>query len=233
VSRGQLAGCLLLVRHVIWGGFDQVTAKCTPVFEGLVAEGGGCFNDQQCASANCQETDPNCTDACCAGKCAPTKASLPKIGEACPEGVCEVGAYCQLNGMTCAARASEGQPCGGFDGCASSSGTLCDFDFMTLTGTCKKPAARGEACDPMSSAACDRPDDVCDPTTNVCTLRKLPGEACTSPTDCVAYAKCDPATMKCVKRGAEGAACVEQSDCLAGFTCEASKCTLDELVICK
>lgn len=218
------------------GGLAQIETACLDVLEGTIADGASCVQDEQCVSGNCEATDPNCMESCCASKCAPREQAptLPKIGEPCPMYQCDSSGYCQTDAMgmptTCAAATDVGKPCTKANECKLPS--FCDLDVMTMMGTCKTPAPTGGACDPMGFSLCDRFADYCDPMTKVCTTLPKPGEACVG-NECVDYAYCDMATMKCVKDLAEGAACTDMTDCQGELSCEMGKCAFDAPVVCK
>ncbi len=220
-------------------GSDSAQQSCIDVFEGTVADGGDCFDDEQCKSNTC-ETDPACMMQCCPGKCTATVAPPPpaKIGESCAgmDVECEAGAYCQMDSMfnptTCAAKVDMGASCNAFDACKSPS--YCDLDFQTGMGTCNVPAATGATCNPDSFYPCDRFDDVCDPMTLKCVTKGVVGADCADNSDCVEYAYCDAATMKCAKDIAEGGACVaDMNDCIGDLDCLAGKCGFEPNVVCK
>jgi hypothetical protein len=193
-------------------GVSEAAQACEEVFTGLVADGGTCYDDEECVSDNCQQTDPACDMACCAGTCMPGDPEA-QIGEDCSEADCVDGAHCAFDSASstfkCEADIAEGQACTG-GGCAD--GLFCDVtDPQTGAGTCKAPADEGQTCNPQSFfGACARIDNWCNPATSKCEKRKAPGEACDVEIDnCVEYAECQNGT--CVGDVAEGAACNEQT----------------------
>jgi hypothetical protein len=216
---------------------NEVISACGSVFEGIVADGGNCFDDGQCISRRCS-TDPNCSMQCCPGTCAMTQAAKPiaKIGESCTTATCENGAYCQsdmMGGpMTCVAQLTTGQACTDFKQCEAPA--FCDLDLSTGMGVCTLPAVHGATCKPKSFVPCDRSDDVCEAATLKCVTKALIGALCMNLT-CVDYAKCDTTTKKCVKISAEGDACDVAFDlCLNDLAClDTSQCGFPMPMICK
>ena len=218
------------------GGVSNVAAACDPVFEGTVADGGACFDDEQCVSNECEVNDPNCSDQCCPGKCVAGVVSTPaKIGESCADADCESGAYCQSdasgNPTTCAAKIAMGQPCESYDSCAAP--TLCSIDLQTGKGTCSVPAAEGATCNPNTIFPCDRTDNVCDSATMKCVLKGIDGATCMSSSQCVEYTYCD-ASGKCAKAPKKGEACdVNNDECLADLDCINGTCGFEPETVCK
>ena len=112
------------------GGKVDDLAGCHPFLIPKVADGGGCTQDYECTSKNCEgETTPfggQATD----GACKP----IPAIGAACEDN-CATGAYCSSG--TCAAFKTDGTACILSSECAS--------DFCT--GSPKACAPKPLTCD--------------------------------------------------------------------------------------
>lgn len=215
---------------------SSITGACNPVFEGTVPENGACFDDEQCVSNEC-ETDPNCMEQCCEGKCAAAMAdpTPAKIGESCAAANCESGAYCQTDMMgmptTCAAKIAMGQPCSDIYACAAPG--VCNIDFQSGMGTCAVPPAEGATCNPNTVFPCDRLDNVCDQASMKCVLKGLDGAACTDNGDCVEYAHCE-AGGKCAKDPGKGGTCDAMDDnCLGDLQCINSICGFEPTVVCQ
>jgi hypothetical protein len=243
----KVAACLEVLKGFGFCSFTQLSGSdatqkaiqdaCLPVFEGTIADGASCFDDQQCKSQSC-ETDPACMMQCCPGKCVvpPPPAAKAKIGESCAMLDCDTGAYCVSDMMgnptVCAAQVATGKPCTDFDQCLSPAN--CDIDFATNMGVCNVPAAHGATCNPNSFFACDRFDDVCDTATKKCVTKGLVGADC-SMIGCVSYAYCDMTTSKCAKSLPEGAACDSaKNDCLNDLDClPTGKCGFSTPTVCK
>ena len=98
-------------------------------------------------------------------------------------------------------------------------------------GTCVRPAATGETCDPAQGfgfMSCARSDNWCDSTDNTCKNKPVVGEACNVEVDnCIDYAYCDGGT--CAAAPGVGAACVIDGnvDCLGDLECVNSVCTAE------
>lgn len=186
---------------------------CEDLFAGLVAEGGACTSDFECAAgAPCEVS--SCTVQCCTGTCGPAPVppaeppALAEVGEACAgHDDCAEGAYCDFD-RTCAAMPdAEGERC--VFGCARGD-LYCDTDLLQ----CRRYAGLGEPCD--EARPCDPAWSHCD---GACRLRPRPGEPCAPQTmECVAAAFCDAGT--CRARGGPGAPCDDPEQCTV--TCDST-----------
>lgn len=200
-------------------------AACDEVFTGLVADGGDCWIDGECASGHCTPAS-GCTDACCPGSCRitlPPATPIP-IGEDCSLGICVDEAYCPRDQVPplCTARAAADGSCTDPNGCQS--GLYCAIDPDSGTGTCRTPPQEGEACDP-AAAVCARLDDYCDPLTSTCRVKEPVGGDCAGGRRCVDYAWCDPDGICAVYPG-PGQACdtAAPQPCLGALACAAGVC---------
>jgi hypothetical protein len=207
---------------------------CPGLFTGTVAIGGACFFDAECTSGLCQRTDPGCSvrKQCCGGTCADVPppiavggdCSSPMANQSCAAGSsCRQGQSGQPN--SCMPRvAMEGAACKDLDGCLYP--LFCDVVSATGgTGTCKRPAATGETCNPEALESCDDGRDVCDAETLTCIPRVAVGAACT-PNTCVGWAVC--LNTSCVARPGIGGRCDPTfgAQCLGGSVCTIASCTL-------
>ncbi|MFO0592146.1 MAG: hypothetical protein U0441_31675 [Polyangiaceae bacterium] len=166
---------------------------------GIQCESGSCSgsSDAKCGTCNirkavgetCQVVNEVCAPgAFCSqeGKCVATPT---KVGDACPNGVCAGGLYC--NNGTCAALLGAGAACESFFQCNYSDGVTCDSTSKKCVQM--KVAAVGEACgtDPLTVCAGDA---SCDTMTNKCVARPKLGEACTvDAIDCAFGSECSDA----------------------------------------
>ena len=205
---------------------DRSTAApeaCDNIFQGNVADGEACLARLECASGgDCDFT--GCEEQCCAGVCQPPIA----LDQACELfDTCAEGLYCTASLFepgTCKQLNKEGEACE-FRSCES--GTFChDTTFV-----CTVPSADGESCDPAfggGAVSCDSNDHWCD-SSNVCSPRALPEEACSifGPFEldsCVNYAVCIDAV--CVALPGLGDACEDDSavSCLGDLECISGTC---------
>ncbi len=104
------------------GGGDQMLSGCEDPIEGLVAAGGACSSDDECAVGACvgDSDDPPMEGTC---------RALPVDGEVC-EFDCAPGLFCDFGATdsTCAPQQANGASCGGDDECTSG---FCDFTEET------------------------------------------------------------------------------------------------------
>jgi len=142
---------------------DQPPA-CAKAFVGIVATGGACFVDDDCASGSCSGRACSPPAGCCAGTCdaeAPTRA--PAGGGCYPRDTCSDGTYCDNSQGICVTGIVMGQPCDPTSvrstGCLPPA--LCQPSDSPLGGTCVPPPAEGEPCDPASTT-CNSSLDYCD-----------------------------------------------------------------------
>lgn len=219
-------------------GNDDGNESCDNTFTGTIADGAGCFLDEQCVSARCVEPD-GCADACCEGTCGPEVADAA-IGGDCAEADCVAGAYCDDQDV-CAARSAQGEtcawagecqsglvcasgevgtcesppvagdPCLG-EGCGGVLGLTCDFS----TTTCQPVLYEGDACD-IENDLCSRAYLLCEPESSTCAPFPGVGESCAA-FQCGLGAYCDYdfelGQGTCVVRGGDGAACEGDWQCL-------------------
>ena len=173
--------------------FGNDSAACKATFVGLVADGGGCLTNYECASPKtwCTGIGPNGE----LGKC----MTWAKAGEEClDKSICDDGLVClyQPSGKyVCAAPLPTGQPCTG-DGAECISG-LCGASNM-----CEDLRPVGSPC--MSFSECK--DGYCDGQTMKCVALKAKGDACNDFTECQSKT-CDAMAMKCVPDPLASPAC--------------------------
>lgn len=140
------------------------------------------FTNQVCAElkaagATCQASNECAYGLGCAGTTtARTCKALPKLGEACPDGVCrDAGNYCN-SAMQCAKIGLEGAACTSSQQCSSF--YPCDTQAMKCT---KAPSA-GQAC----IGRCFDANTFCDTSsaTPTCISTKADGGTCSSNSQC-------------------------------------------------
>ena len=211
----------------------QVTDTCKAVFTGTIATGGACFFKEECAGdASCNQTDPSCAQACCAGTCGTPLATPATAGQSCSNVPCATGLYCDFTtspqSETCAVPSStEGAACNQAGSCAAP--LFCDLDTTTGTGTCKHAVATGARCNTSAgSNSCDDLRDRCDATSSTCVPRGAVGATCDTSMGitCVGYATCTGGT--CVAQPEGGDSCDPAGPaCYSGLTCDPTtlKCT--------
>lgn len=202
------------------------TKACDDTFTGTVAAGGGCFNNDECASRDCDRTGCNDGITCCEGKC--RAFMLVATGGDCSQGErCAAGNYCESAPntpiATCKALVTTaGQPCNVHEACAP--GLWCRFGAVGATPICTPLPGRGQDCD-VAGLPCNSRGDVCDGATHKCVERRAVGATCTQIPDCVAYATCDEASHTCVALSGIGGACTKEEDCLGFGPCVNGACT--------
>jgi hypothetical protein len=216
------AGCTQSGRAAV--GLEGEDA-CARVLVGTVAAGGACIASTECANSGlCQPTEPSCAQQCCPGTCIAPAAPIPVGGDCStlqPNQSCATGSFClPVTGgtPTCFVPSSvEGSTCDRRFGCTSP--LFCDLDG---TGTCRRTAASGAACESSAPdyVPCDDSRDTCSPTTNTCVRRTAVGGTCgPAGPACVGYALCVSGT--CVAYPKPGAACTPGAtpDCLGSLEC--------------
>ena len=141
---------------------------------------------------------------------------LPSAGQACPEGRCEEGTFCDVD--TCAAKRAEGGACDRDSACIDD---FCAYDWMNGSGECAKRAKTGRTCDVMfGDNGCERERDRC--IEGECTERKV-GDECDggygySGGDCPDYAHC--VDGKCTKYRYAGDSCDDDDKrCYGALDC--------------
>jgi hypothetical protein len=180
---------------------------CRDAFRGTVADGGTCYNDEECISEDC--TVPACPEACCAGTCSVTRAEVA-IGGACNQttGPCASGSFC--NGTTCTALVATGGAC--------TSNSQCAYGLYCLeAGTCADAPNRGDAC---PDAYCAEIGDRCSATMTCIALGRI-GDACSEGFaglfDCQQPLTCNQTTLTCANPPIAGEVC--QFFCASGNFC--------------
>lgn len=192
---------------------------CRDAFQGTVADGGECYNDEECLSEDCNV--PDCGMACCAGVCSATLTEVA-IGGTCngTTGPCVRGSFCDSASTTCTALRAAGGAC--------TSNTQCNYGLYCLeAGTCADAPNRGDAC---PDGYCADIGDRCGSTTTCVALGKV-GEACSQGFaglfDCQAPLTCNQTTLQCASPPNAGEACLffcsSGNFCNANDVCEAQK----------
>ncbi len=185
---------------------------CEEIFRGTVADGGECFDDDECLSDSCNI--PDCGMACCAGVCDPTVAIPPPaaVGQSCAQVDCVDGAFCSETNI-CTALIAVGSPCSGGGECTYGA-------YCTEAGTCADAPGRGQPC---PDGECSDIGDRCDTTlpAPTCVALSKRGDACPEGFEglfaCQAPYRCDPTALTCGDPPAVGAACT--FFCAAGAFC--------------
>ncbi len=212
-----------------FAGF-HVPSPCDTVFDGTLAIGAACNEDEDCTGyvagrATCVATTTTCdrTTACCAGSCTAT-AAKGALGSPCTGPTCGSGLYCSDMTSTCTAIATTaGMSCYGFDGCADP--MYCDA-LSGSDGICTNAAASGDVCEPTATLPCVEDSDYCDVETAMCTPKAAIGHACSATVPCVGFANCD-VTGLCIAIPTQGQPCFTGTGiaCLGDLTCVDSLCT--------
>ncbi len=210
----------------------HATNPCLQVFDGTIAIGGDCLEDEACAgysaqTASCVQTTSTCdrSTSCCPGVCTAVPAKAAAGATCATSNDCDTGLYCSDLTTTCKALvATAGGACEATDGCTDP--MFCNEDFQTMMGTCITPAASGATCDPTVELACGDERQHCDATTMKCTDNAAIGAACSTTIPCVADATCDTTSSTCVAIPGPGDACTTTTRCLGDLQCVSSVCTL-------
>lgn len=226
---GQVASCLSVYDTVGCSITEsenlQMPQACQTVFQGTVATGGACYNDEECVSLLCNRGGCGGVTGCCAGTCESVPVTVASGGDCGAAGTtCADGTYCKLDSTstsaTCTPLVAAGQSCTSLFGqCAG--GKVCVSATAGGPRTCGSPPAEGQAC---PEGICDVNADTCDGTTNTCIRKIAVGGACPSGAGCVGYAICDPTTKMCVAQHAAGGACSTPTDCLGTLVCTNGSC---------
>ena len=205
---------------------------CEEIFEGTLATGAACVEDEECKgyktqTAKCTQTDGTCDrgTACCPGTC--TAIQLAALGASCASADCASDLYCSGVDMTCKALvATLGAACEGYDGCADP--MYCKIPSGGSTGVCADAASSGGACDSTTDELCADGRQYCDSTTMLCTNAVPVGAACSDTIPCVDDANCDPTSSKCVAVPTIGEPCSTTNGlaCLGDLQCVNSVCTV-------
>jgi hypothetical protein len=131
------------------------------------------------AGATCQSTSECAYGLGCAGTTTRTCKTLPKLGEACPDGVCrDAGDYCSTTDMTCKKIGLAGATCTSSNECSSF------YPCDTTTMKCTKGPGTGQPCG--TSLRCFDAGTFCDTsaTTPTCVTLRADGGACTASSQC-------------------------------------------------
>ncbi len=203
---------------------------CESIFEGTLATGAACLEDEECKgyktqTADCAETDDTCdrSTACCPGVC--TAVPRAAAGASCATTDCADGLYCSNVDRTCKTLgATVGAACEAIDGCEDP--MYCKIPAMGQAGMCADAAAAGATCDPTANEPCVDGHQYCDMTTMTCTNRAAIGSACSDTVPCAYDANCDGTSNTCVAVPGPGDACTTTTGCLGSLDCTNSVCTL-------
>jgi hypothetical protein len=107
---------------------DETSGDCDLAFQGTVANGGACDDDDNvCVSGYCADDGAGAT----------TCAARPGAGEPCPDFECDDGLDCTFDGTgsTCVAKLADGMPCDDDGECLSGACVGAD-PAMGTPGTC-------------------------------------------------------------------------------------------------
>jgi hypothetical protein len=218
VARPEAIGCY----DAPFGG-----DACAHVLVGLVAQGGSCTTNLECADhATCDQA--TCDAQCCLGTCgAPQPPPIPPsyraLGDPCATtDECDPDAYCDPTNHCAALPAHAGDPC--TFGCATGD-LYCDVNDLS----CHPYARIGEPC--SDAAPCSATYATCG-ANGTCAPRPGAGDPCNSTTArCIPTTYCGAAGV-CIPRGTAGDACdgggecdiacdVPSGSCVAYETCAA------------
>jgi hypothetical protein len=175
----------------------QTPADCLAVAHGTVGSGGACAASAECISQVCEI--PSCSMACCQGTClgdAPP-SQAPTNGACVTSSQCVAGDYCDLQTSTCQPFVAAGSACSEASACPPG------YGCAGQPQVCKVLPGTGSAC---PDHICADVGDHCNGS-GVCVHDGLPGDACTSSSDCSPFYQCDPSTMKCASGPRLGSAC--------------------------
>ncbi len=208
------------------GGVPPDACRASP---GAVADGNACGVDAQCQSTGCE---PGASSGC--GTCVARVA----LGQDCTGAPCEYGLRCSPNG-TCV------QP-GALNASCDNLAAPCRLDLVCDQGNCAQPAAEGAPCSAQGGSVCSFSLGLfCNTVTSKCAKIALapPGQACGydaktgALTECSGGAQCSTLASAgtCSTIAADGQPCGGQTGatCLYPATCQAAKCTLPDLSVCK
>jgi hypothetical protein len=208
--------------------------SCANMFKGLVAGGGACYVDQDCASGTCDTSSCSATVTCCAGTCrnAPPVSNPVPVGGDClgVNAVCVDGTYCRhlTTGDTCTTGIALGRKCDP-SGVSCANYATCLSSSSTLGGTCTLPPAEGDACD-RSINPCNSSLDYCDSATSKCVRKIAPGQPCPNGDGCVRYANC--LSGICVAQKKVGETCDDTQSahpCMSSLWCNGGTCVVQQL----
>jgi hypothetical protein len=214
VTPEELDTCSATVEEALCeGSYTALFDVCYPLVAGTLPEGAPCAATTQCSSGWCDISDASRCGVC---------ATLPAVGEPCPEGRCAFSAICSEGTCTELTFVDDGEPC-------DPPTANCNFRAWCSDGVCVALASEGEACE---SGRCRSGLD-CDATSGVCVRGPAPatvGQACGFDADtgdfvvCNATAYC--ADDVCVAKVADGGSCVGASECLLGAQCIEGICQI-------
>jgi hypothetical protein len=200
---------------------------CDEVFVGTVADGGGCFSQEECAGVDADCVHDNCQDQCCPGFC----VNNASVGADCSTRQCEDGAYCvqtQAGGQTMSVCQSGALNAGCTNDFQCDNGLYCP----PTQGSCQAALAEGTSCDgdsqcldPMrcvgddtggtggtgTCAFVDAVNDECDgscegnlycliangESTGICQMKEGDGGICSSDSDCQPQLYCNDVAQRC------------------------------------
>lgn len=177
---------------------------CDQIFSGTLGDGASCVNGHECISQVC--SIPVCAVECCAGTCVGAdKPQRAKMGEACTSLPCVEGTYCEISSRTCAPLLAAGTDCTGDFQCAYGNGCA------GTPQTCKPLPKLGEAC---PDNRCRDDGQIC--SAGTCVHVGLPGDACTTDSDCSRFYHCSSSHVCAVRD--PGGVCSSNSDCFEADT---------------
>jgi hypothetical protein len=214
---------------------SRTPAACDALLVGLVANGGACSINEECAG------DAYCANATtCPGTCQPRVGA----GAACPDDeACTTGLRCG-SAHTCVAPALEGAPCQGSTGTDCAGGVICIGSSGTTAGVCRTPetvfsGALHGACNVPAGQFCTSGLScvVAGITSMSCEVGGIAiGQACHTalPDACAPGAFCGDTNVNtqdfdgtCMALPSAGAACAMVPfgpSCAPGLHCDAGTC---------
>ncbi len=183
---------------------------CEAAFQGTVALGGDCIDDDECK-------DPGASCVSSGSENVGTCTAPPGEGQPCDNGLCASGLTCRFgangNMLQCLAPTADGGACSLDLDCQSG---YCDFQ----AGVCATPAPAGSAC--VVNAGCA--SGYCDTGAGACAAKKADGADCVTGAEC-ASSFCDDSggAGVCTATKSDGAACMVSSECTSGL-CDIGLC---------
>jgi hypothetical protein len=186
---------------------------CDFVFKPNVAVNGSCRVENDCLDGVCTFSDVACGGTCTA---------LPGEGEACLDGDCSTGLFC--NAMTmCQAVGDADAACESSEGCNPT--LWCNPN----TSKCEALPDTGDFCDNdlggdpcRGSLVCALPTDVA--TDKECRVGGDVDDPCSYDIPCKPGLRCSDTTDMCIALSQPGGDCDSAENCPALFECVANKC---------
>lgn len=253
---GELAAdCLASVFVESCSG--QPGEDCEGVFVGTIAEGGLCYDEDECQGVGADCEQDSCENQCCAGTC----LDAAPLGGDCTNRGCEPGAECVFNqeaaiqnqcysgevGVICQYdyHCDSGLFCADTQTCqpALTAGADCNSNSQCLdpltcvgesndAGKCQLVNSVGVSCDTScdGNLFCDVPGQA---TIGSCTPPKPLNSMCASDSQCLPNLYCSEVDRMCQARRLLNTSCQSYS-CVAGLFCtsELPSADPDTLGVC-